>query len=157
MSADNLLLVVDVQEQAMHFSSRKTKLLERINRVIKKFEENNDPVIYVKQENLGDFSSKLKVESSAPVFTKNEPSPFTQTNFAQKVHDLNPKNVVVVGLMNHACVQATVKSALSRDYSVTLISDGYDSSIKPVTNHYNHLLTKLGAHRLTTDEFLLVQ
>ncbi|MCT6890028.1 MAG: cysteine hydrolase, partial [Lactobacillus sp.] len=87
----------------------------------------------------------------------NEPSPFTQTNFAQKVHDLNPKNVVVVGLMNHTCVQATVKSALSRDYSVTLISDGYDSSIKPVTNHYNHLLTKLGAHRLTTDEFLLVQ
>ncbi|MBI0022470.1 MULTISPECIES: isochorismatase family protein [Lactobacillus] len=97
MSADNLLLVVDVQEQAMDFSSKKKKLLERINRVIKKFEENNDPVIYVKQENLGDFSSKLKVESSAPVFTKNEPSPFTQTNFAQKVHDLNPKNVVVEG------------------------------------------------------------
>ncbi|BDR60999.1 isochorismatase family cysteine hydrolase [Lactobacillus xylocopicola] len=156
MPADNLLLVVDVQEQTMRFLSGKTSFLERVNRIIRTFQEKGQPIFYVKQKNMGSLYPQLVVDNDAPVFTKKEPSAFSEASFTKKVEQEHPKNVVVVGLMSQACVQSTVKSALNRDYSVTLISDGHDSLVKPMRHHYNQLLTKLGAHRLTTDEFMLV-
>lgn len=73
---------------------------------------------------------QLKVGSSAPIFTKNQPSAFTK-KFTQKVHNLDYQSIVAIGLMSNACIQATVKSALTEYYSVTLISEGHGSIIKP--------------------------
>lgn len=160
MSANNLLLVIDVQEQSMPFFKGKAGLSRRINqmnRIIKTFEENHDPIFYVKQKNQGDLYSKLQVVNSAPVFTKEYASAFTESNLAQKIHEMKPKNIFVVGLMSQTCLKATVQSAIDEKYSVTLISYTHDSILKPIRDHYNHLITELGAHRLNTDEFLLVK
>lgn len=142
MTVANLLLVIDVQERTMQFITKKNILLEKINRVITKFEQNHDPIIYIKQQIRGELFPQIKVDGSAPIFTKNQPSAFTQEKFAQKVHNLDPQNIVVVGLLSNACIRATVKSALTEGYSVTLISDGHDSIIEFLRNYYNHVLTK---------------
>lgn len=160
MPADNILLVVDVQEQSMHFLGGKaalTRRINQINRIIKTFEENNEPVFYIKQEDHGDFYHQLDVLDSAPVFTKKYASAFTESKLAQQIKQMSPKNIFVVGLMNQACLKATVQSALNKEYSITFISYKHDSITQPLREHYNHLVTKLGAHRLDTDEFLLVK
>lgn len=160
MSADNLLLVVDVQEQSTHFLGGKAGLARRINqmnRIIKTFEENQEPIFYIKQENHGDLYSQLQVVKSAPVFTKKTANAFTESGLSQTIHQMKPKNIYVVGLMSQTCLKATVQSAIDEKYSITLISYTHDSILKPLREHYNHLITQLGAHRLDTDEFLLVK
>lgn len=157
MSSDNLLLVMDVQEKPMRFLRGKAKLMKRINRIIKLFEERNEPIFYVKQENCGSLCSQLEVKQASPVFTKKNHDAFSQPSLAEKVQQLHPQNLVVIGLMSHDCIQATVKDALERNYSVILIGDAHDSLVKPMRHHYNQILTKLGAHRLSTEEFLQVE
>lgn len=157
MSSDNLLLVMDVQEKPMRFLRGKANLMKRINRIIKLFEERNEPIFYVKQENCGSLCSQLEVKQASPVFTKKSHDAFSQPSLAEKVQQLHPQNLVVIGLMSNDCIQATVKDALERNYSVILIGDAHDSLVKPMRHHYNQILTKLGAHRLSTEEFLQVE
>lgn len=160
MPADNLLLVVDVQEQPMRFLGGKSGLSRRINqinRIIKTFEESNEPIFYIKQENHGDLSAKLKIVDAAPVFTKKEDNAFKESNLAQKIHQMKPESIFVVGLMSQNCLKATVQSAIDEKYSITFISYTHDSILKPIREHSNHIVTRLGAHRLNTDEFLLVK
>lgn len=59
MTVANLLLVIDVQERTMQFITKKNILLEKINRVITKFEQNHDPIIYIKQQNRGELFPQI--------------------------------------------------------------------------------------------------
>ncbi|MBA1394526.1 isochorismatase family protein, partial [Lactobacillus sp. XV13L] len=98
MPTDNLLLVVDVQEQNMRFLSGKSAFLERVNKIIRTFQEKGEPVLYVKHHNLGSLYPQLVVDNDAPVFTKKEPSAFSVSALAQTIKEAQPKNLVVVCL-----------------------------------------------------------
>ncbi|BDR61208.1 isochorismatase family cysteine hydrolase [Lactobacillus xylocopicola] len=151
---NNLLLCIDIQDQTMLLLAGKAAFLKRVNRIINAFRQANQPIIYVCQAHRGHLYKGLIIEDDAPIYTKQHPSAFTNIELARRIQEEQPQNIVVVGLMSQACVQATCKAAVQRKYSVVLVSDAHDSVIKPFRQYYNWRLTKLGIRCITTEVLL---
>ncbi len=68
----------------------------------------------------------------------------------------------ITGCATDFCVDATIKSALSEDYKVTVIEDGHTTASRPyidaqtVINHYNWLWSEMSPakHKLTVAKTL---
>lgn len=150
-----VLLVIDIQDATTLLLIGKGKLLNNINILIDYFKANNLPIIYVKQAGAGNLKKQLHIEKSDYIVTKNKPSSFTSEEFCKVVEDLKTKEFVVTGLMSNACIQATCKSALEKDFKVTLVEDGHDSIIKPFRAVFNRYLKNKGAILVKSSDFLI--
>ncbi|WP_339183949.1 cysteine hydrolase family protein [Oceanobacillus sp. FSL W7-1293] len=57
------------------------------------------------------------------VITKHFPNSFLETDLESKLKEIGITNVVVVGMMTHMCIDATVRAAVDLGYDTTLIED----------------------------------
>ncbi|WP_339237526.1 cysteine hydrolase family protein [Oceanobacillus sp. FSL W7-1281] len=57
------------------------------------------------------------------VITKHFPNSFLETDLESKLKEKGITNVVVVGMMTHMCIDATVRAAVDLGYDTTLIED----------------------------------
>jgi nicotinamidase-related amidase len=60
--------------------------------------------------------------------SKSKPDAFTNPALEEALKTDGIRRIVILGLMAEGCVRATVKGAISRGYSVTVVSDGVASS-----------------------------
>lgn len=98
------------------------------------------------------------------VITKNFPNSFVQTELHNKLQDNNVTKVVVVGMMTHMCIDATVRAAVDLGYETTLIEDAcatrelsYDGINVPAEQvHYAFIgaLESMYAKVTSTENFL---
>lgn len=152
--ANQVLIVIDIQNNTTALLLGKKKFINRVNSVIQYFKENHLPIIYVKQSGAGKIHKGVLVSESDYVITKNKPTSFSSSEFCQILDKLGATEMVITGLMSNACVQATSKSALKKGYQVTLIEDGHDSIIKPMRGIFNKILHKKGANLISCTEFI---
>ena len=100
-----------------------------------------------------------------PVVTKSAPNAFVGTELATLLD--RDSTIVVLGMMTSMCVDSTVRSAISRDYDVVVVSDGHTLSDRPhldaptIIRHHNwvgsDLLTNRSTRVATTRELLAEQ
>ena len=70
---------------------------------------------------------------------------FYKTQLESTLRDADISELLITGCATDFCVDTTVKSALSKDYKVTIIEDGHTTASRPyidaqtVINHYNWL------------------
>ena len=68
---------------------------------------------------------------------------FYRSKLGSTLSKLQIKEIIVTGSATDFCVDSTVKSALTDDYTVTVVADGHTTSDRPdlraeqVINHYN--------------------
>jgi nicotinamidase-related amidase len=65
----------------------------------------------------------VKPAGGEVVIEKNFPNSFRATNLEQVLKDSAVKNLVVVGMMTHMCVDASVRHAADLGYKITLLGD----------------------------------
>jgi len=157
--ARTAVLVIDVQTALITGAHREQEILYNINSVIGYARDKNGLVVFVQHchatyEALKKGNPGWAVHSSldkreSDIFVEKEASDsFYQTDLDEVLHAHNIEHVVVTGLQTEFCVDTTCRSALSKGYAVTLISDAHTTGnshlpAQDVIEHHNKILGNL--------------
>jgi nicotinamidase-related amidase len=92
---------------------------------------------------------------------------FAGTALHDTLQRITPDRVLIAGWATDSCVDSTVRSAISRDYNVVVVSDGHTLSDRPhldaptIIRHHNwvwsDLLTNRSTRLATASELLAEQ
>jgi nicotinamidase-related amidase len=161
------VLVVDVQAGLVAGAYSEVKVLENINKTIAKVRKDAGIIIFI-QHCHSSYEPMMKGSpgwelhpsldaSESDYFVEKEASDsFYETTLIDvlKINDIS--HVYVTGLQTEYCVDATCRSALSKNYAVTLVSDAHttgDSHLAAqiTIDHHNNVLANLAHPRLKID------
>ena len=176
------LIIVDIQND--YFPNGKMELsnperaANNAAKVIEWFRQNNKDNIFHVQHiasnpELGFFlpdtvgaklhESVLPLEHES-IIVKHFPNSFLKTELESKLKEKGINKVVVVGMMTHMCIDATVRAAVDLGYETTLIEDAcatrdlsYQDHVVPAEQvHYAFVSALKGmyANVITTEDFL---
>lgn len=151
------LLIIDVQERILGVMQEKERLIENIAKLIKGCAVLNVPIVYTEQypKGLGETASELKdlLEENEAV-QKMSFSCHGAESLFEELSENGVKQIVVVGIESHVCVQQTVLDLLANDFQVNVAADAvssrkvidYDTALKRMTAN--------GAEVTTTESIL---
>lgn len=165
------LLIIDMQKGSFKpYSLRHDTLgtIDRINSLATYFRANHDSVIFIQHDGTKEnvFFPNSEDWEIIPELTrlqtditvsKTANDSFYKSSL-QSILSMNYiSELFITGCATDFCVDTTVKSALNKDYKVTVIEDGHTTASRPhidaqtVINHYNWLCTEMSPtkHRLT--------
>lgn len=160
MSSETGLLVIDVQKGLFtDFGPlfREQQMLSAIKKLIAAARSSESPVIYIQHcagegEALAPTTEgwqihpEIQPDSNDIIVQKRFPDSFKDTSLAHELESRGIKQLVITGLQTEYCIDTTCREAFSRDYSVTLVSDGhstYDTerlTAEDIIAHHNEVL-----------------
>jgi nicotinamidase-related amidase len=131
-------------------------VIERINSLSSLFRKNNDKVIFIQhdgsaencfQPNTKDWKilPELTIEKDDLVVSKTANDAFYGTLLGAVLEENKITELFITGCATDFCVDATVKSALGRDYNLTIAEDAHTTADRPFLSakmaikHYNWL------------------
>jgi len=134
------LLIIDIQRD--YFPGGAFPLVEpeaaaeAARRALDRFRANGEPIVHVrhiwdapdaaffKKGTEGtEIHPLVAPEGDEPVITKDEPNAFLGTDLEQRLRADGIDELVVAGMMSSMCVDATVRSAAERGFTVTVVHD----------------------------------
>ncbi|MES2478887.1 MAG: cysteine hydrolase family protein [Bacteroidota bacterium] len=151
------LLVIDMQKGSFKpYSLRHDTLgtVDRINRLAAHFRENNYPVIFIQHDGTKEncffpdsedwkLLPELMIMPNDILVSKTANDSFYNSALSEMLLEHHITELFITGCATDFCVDTTVKSALSRDYKVTIVADGHTTASRPfvdaqnVISHYN--------------------
>ncbi|GGF70266.1 putative isochorismatase family protein YddQ [Paenibacillus albidus] len=176
------LILVDIQNE--YFPNGKMELSNpekaAVNaaKILEWFRENNKDNIFHVQHiasnpALGFFlpdTEGVKINDSVlpldheDIILKNFPNSFLKTELENKLKENGVTKVVIVGMMTHMCIDATVRAAVDLGYDTTLIEDAcatrdlaYQDKVVPAEQVHNAFVSALQSMYCTvtsTEDFL---
>jgi nicotinamidase-related amidase len=131
-------------------------VIDRINVLSNYFRTNNDRVIFIQHDgtkennflpNTDDWQllPELIKHPGDTVISKTANDAFYNTNLKATLTKLNITELFITGCATDFCVDSTIKSAVSKDYRVTILEDGHTTADRPhvtaktLIQHYNWL------------------
>ncbi len=135
---NQVLLVVDIQNE--YFSGNfelvgSVEAAQKAALVIQHFREKGSPVIFIKHDG-GSESSMFKTGSKAcdihelvaplkdeNIIEKKSPNSFLNTNLKEIIDLQDTKQLVIIGMMTHMCIDATTRAASDFGYDCTVVAD----------------------------------
>ena len=134
------LIVIDIQND--YFPGGKMELVGSVEAAVRAssvqalFREHGYPVLHIKHFALSPNATFFLPntwgveinESVAPItaeliIIKHYPNSFRETVLGQILANLQIKDLVVVGMMTHMCIDTSVRAANDLGFNVTLVSD----------------------------------
>jgi len=151
------LLVIDMQKGS--FTPKTPRydtdgVIARINQLAVSFRKKGYPVFFIQHDGTGtgDFEKNtwewalldaLQVEETDVFIDKYANDIFYRSKLLIKLETLGITELFITGCATDFCVEATVQSALAKDFEITVVSDGHTTgerphlSAKKVIEHYN--------------------
>jgi len=125
-------------------------------KVLELFREKDLPVIHVRHnfEPGGDIHEYVKPLENEIVISKNYANSFRETELLNHLQELEIKQVVVIGMQTHMCLEATTRAAADFGYKCIVVEDACatkdlkyrDKIIKAEDVHYSTLNTLSGSY-----------
>lgn len=132
------LILIDIQN--IYFTEGEYKLNHpeeaslNAQKILQYFRMRHLPVLHIKHlfnqgsykediNSLREFHVNVAPLPDEIIVEKKYPNAFLGTGFKQKLDENGIKELVVVGMMSHMCVDTTVRAAQDHGYAVTLIND----------------------------------
>ncbi len=157
MTNKKALLVIDMQKGS--FTSKTPRfeaegVVQRINELASIFRAQNYPVIYVQHDGTGsgEFEKNtwewenldaLIIEPEDVRIDKYANDIFYRSKLQATLTELNVTELMVTGCATDFCVESSIQSAITKDYNITVVSDGHTTGERPhlkaeqVIEHYN--------------------
>lgn len=152
-----VLLVIDMQKAMVSPDSPMFDLdgvIERINSLTSIFRKRGDQVIFIQHDGSSEefcmpgtegfeILPALLVEENDLLISKTANDSFYKTKLQEQLDHFDIEELIITGISTDFCVDATIKSALAKDYSVTIISNAHTTDDKPhlranqLIAHYN--------------------
>ncbi len=151
------LLVIDMQKGS--FTSKTPRfdtdgVVQRINELASIFREQNYPVVFIQHDGTdsGEFEKntrewenldELLVDSNDIRIDKYANDIFYHSKLHAQLADLNVTELMITGCATDFCVESSIQSALTKDYDITVVSNGHTTGDRPhlkaekVVEHYN--------------------
>ncbi|WKN42402.1 isochorismatase family protein [Tunicatimonas pelagia] len=151
-------------------------VVKRINLLSSYFRKQDAPVIFIQHDGTKEggcipgteewkLLPELEVEPTDLVISKMANDAFYRSDLPNQLSRMDVKELVITGCATDFCVEATVQSALVKDYSVTVVRDGHTTADRPslkaidVIDHYNWVWENMtptnGAIQVLTTEQIL--
>ena len=157
------LLIIDMQKVSFTPKTPRFEsdlVIGRINRLSGMFRDKGLPVVFIqhngRKENFCQPGSEeweilddLVRKPADEVISKQANDSFYQTQLHQFLQMNHITELVITGCATDFCVDATVKSALTHDYNITIISDAHTTANRPhleaskIIEHYNWVWSEL--------------
>jgi len=129
-------------------------VVRRMNELSRLFRRSEFPVIYIQHDGTGtgefekntsewELLDALTIEPTDVLIDKYANDVFYHSELQSKLEELNVTELLITGCATDFCVEATVQSALVKDYDITVVSDGHTTGERPhlaakkVIEHYN--------------------
>lgn len=153
------ILVIDMQKGLVLGAYRQGELVATVNELIARARVDGSPVVFV-QHNHATFEpmmrgsrgweifSELDHQPGDPVVEKEACDAFYETSLESTLRGLGVGEVVVCGLQTEYCVDTACRSALSRNFDVTLVADAHstgdsDMPAAEIVAHHNAVLANM--------------
>jgi nicotinamidase-related amidase len=137
---DTALVVIDIQNDYFPGGAMELEGADaagnKAGQAIRKFRERNLPVVHVRHLSVragatfflpgtrgAEIHASVAPRGGEPVFEKNFPNSFRNTELEAMLEKAGIKNLVIAGMMTHMCVDASVRHAADLGYKVTLLGD----------------------------------
>ncbi|MFB5089420.1 cysteine hydrolase family protein [Psychrobacillus sp. PGGUH221] len=135
------LIIVDIQNDYFPNGNMELnnpeKAAANAAKVLESFRKNNKDNIFHVQHIAGDpalgfflpntegaeIHETVQPLETENIIIKHFPNSFLQTDLENKLRENGVTNVVVVGMMTHMCIDATVRAAVDLGFKTTLIED----------------------------------
>ena len=173
----NALIVVDMQVGLLNGPPKHDLhgVIQRINLLTAMVRKRSGKVIWVRHcgKRGGGFERGTEGWSFLPdlsrhgddlVVEKTLNDPFARTSLHETLERIAPDRVLVAGWATDSCVDSTIRSAISNDYHVVVVSDGHTVSDRPhldaatVIRHHHwvwsDLITNRSVRLMTTSQLL---
>lgn len=129
-------------------------VIQRINSLSQTFRDLDTPVIFIQQDSSKwnrfipnttewEILSELEVNSKDIFINKTANDAFYQSSLNSTLKMLNITELFITGFATDFCVDATIKSALTKDFDITVVKNGHTTGNKPyleaesIVKHYN--------------------
>lgn len=151
------LLIIDMQKGS--FTPKTPRfdtdgVIKRMNELAELLRELNHVIIYIQHDGTGtgefekntsewELLDSLKVEPFDILIDKYANDVFYNSELQSKLVELNATELLITGCATDFCVESTIQSALTKDYNITVVSDGHTTGERPhltaekVIEHYN--------------------
>lgn len=157
------LLIIDMQKVSFTPKTPRfeaDKIVARINILSEKFREMGLPVVFIQHNGVREnyclpgskeweILDEIVRKPGDVVIAKEVNDGFYQTQLHHYLQMNNINELVVTGCATDFCVDATVKSALTHDYNLTIIADAHTTADRPHVSaqtliaHHNWLWSEL--------------
>ncbi len=157
MKNSKALLIIDMQKGSFTPETPRfdtVGVVNRINELADLFRSASLPVIYIQHDGTGtgefekhavdwELLDALKVETSDILIDKYANDVFYRSALQSKLETVNATELLITGCATDFCVESTVQSALTKDFDITIVSDGHTTGERPhlkaekVIEHYN--------------------
>jgi nicotinamidase-related amidase len=171
------VLVIDVQRglfctEPAPFEAE--AVVARINTVIAKARRAGAPVIFIQHDGEpggedvvpftegGKLHSKLEIRPGDPVIRKTTGDAFYGSTLEAELRSRGITTLLLIGYATDFCVDATLRSAASKDFGIIVVADAHTTSDNPVLKaevvrkHHNwawaNAITKRGVTVLRTSQ-----
>lgn len=158
-----VLLIIDMQKAMFSPDSPMFDLdgvIKRINSLADIFRNRGDQVIFIQHDGSSegfcipgtddfDILPSLSVNADDLLISKTANDSFYKTKLREQLDHSAIDELVVTGISTDFCIDATIKSAIAKDYSVTVISNAHTTDDKPhlkanqLIDHYNWVWTMM--------------
>ncbi|WP_299442687.1 isochorismatase family protein [uncultured Aquimarina sp.] len=157
MKNKEALLVIDMQKGS--FTAKTPRfdtdgVVKRINELALLFREKKLPVLFIQHDGTGTGAfeknteewenlDELIVKSSDILIDKYANDVFYKSILQSKLIELNVKKLLITGCATDFCIESTIQSALTKEYDITVVSNGHTTGDRPhlkaekVIEHYN--------------------
>lgn len=157
MKNGKAFLIIDMQKGSFTLQTPRFDtegVVKRINELADLFRKAELPVIYIQHDGTGtgefekntsewELLDALNVEPTDILIDKYANDVFYNSELQSKLKELNAAELLIAGCATDFCVESTIQSALTKDYNLTVVSDGHTTGERPhlkaekVIEHYN--------------------
>jgi len=157
------LLIIDMQKISFTESTPRYKTketVENINTLSHTFRLHGETVIFIQHDGSNEgiciprteeweMLNELNIHKNDIIVSKIANDAFYQSDLQKILEELQITELIITGCATDFCVDATIKSAISRDYKTTVISDAHTTAdrlgmkAKSVIEYFNWLWTEM--------------
>ncbi|GAA3652446.1 isochorismatase family protein [Flavivirga jejuensis] len=151
------LLVIDMQKGSFTPETPRHDthgVINRINLLADRFRTSGNHVFYIQHDGTKhnefipntepwDIVSELQVSQEDILINKYANDVFYHSNLKSELETHHINKLYITGCATDFCVEATIQSALAKDYNITVVKDGHTTGNRPHLNaekiieHYN--------------------
>ncbi|TAI48390.1 isochorismatase family protein [Flagellimonas allohymeniacidonis] len=157
MKTKKALLVIDMQKGSFTPKTPRfdtSGVVNRINGLADLFRRMGFPVIFIQHDGNGtgefekdtwewELLDELQTEKTDIRLDKYVNDVFYESGLHRRLMDSNVGELLITGCATDFCVESTIQSALTKDFDITVVSDGHTTGERPhlraekVIEHYN--------------------